>query len=217
MKKIFLIFLLFFIFNIVSAQDIIITKETATEANLNDILEIKINILNNYQSTRTLEISEKLPDNILLIYPESITETKYYNGIRVNFLKWNINIEPGQVSTVSYKIKPLQLGTYTLSQTTARDIFTTDTFTSNSLSFKINCVPNNLCDSNENYLTCPIDCRSGSKDGICDSIPDSVCDSDCLKSNDSDCKSSFNYLWLIIGIGVIILIIGLIFIFRKKE
>lgn len=210
MKKIFYIIFLLLVFNFVSAEEIIITKDTLTEIDINEIVEIKINILNNYQSARNLEISEKLPENIELI-DSNISETKNYNGIKVNFLKWNINIEPGQISTIIYKIKPTQLGTYTLSQTTARDIFTNNAFTSNSLSFQVNCISNNICDSKENYLTCPQDCRSGSSDGICDNIADRICDPDC--ESEPDCKSSFSYLWFILGI--IILILVLFFIFKK--
>jgi len=200
----------------VFAQEVIITKETSAESNLNDILEIKINILNGYQSPITLEISEKLPDNILLIDPQQVSETKYYNGITVNFLKWTLTINPGQVSTITYKIKPTQIGTYTLPQTTANDISTGNSFTSNTFSLNVKCLSNNICDVNENYLTCPLDCESGSNDGICDNMADSICDPDC--ESEPDCDNSFNSLYIIlIVLGVIIFVIIITLILRKMH
>ena len=34
----------------------------------------------------------------------------------------------------------------------------------------------NICESNENYATCPQDCRSGVKDGYCDGVADGTCE-----------------------------------------
>ena len=209
MKKIIYIICSLLVFNIVFAEDIIITKETITETNINEIVEVQINIQNSYLSTRTIEISEKLPDNVELIDPLEISETKNYNGIEVNFLKWTIDIGPNEISTINYKIKPIQLGTFTLSPTTIKDSSTNDQFTSNSLSFQVNCVSNSMCGTNENYLTCPTDCPSGSSDGICDNIADGICDPDC--ESEPDCKKSFNYLWIILISIVLIIVLVLIF------
>jgi len=211
MKKIIYLIFLLLISNTVIAQNITVTKETITETYVNEIVEVQINILNENSLTKTLEVSEKLPDNILLIDPLEISETKNYNGIEVNFLKWTIDIEPNEIYTISYKFKSLQLGTFTLSPTTVKDLSTEEQFTSNSLSFKVNCISNNICDNNENYLTCPQDCSSGSADGICDNIADNICDPDC--ESEPDCEKAFNYLWLIIG--VVILVIILILILKK--
>lgn len=51
---------------------------------------------------------------------------------------------------------------------------------------------NNICDENENYKICSIDCPAGSEDGYCDQIRDGICDADCLGSEefkDSDCAN----------------------------
>jgi len=48
------------------------------------------------------------------------------------------------------------------------------------------CNRDKICNNNENFLTCPEDCPSGSKDGWCDRQPDSKCDPDCL-DGDPDC------------------------------
>lgn len=50
-----------------------------------------------------------------------------------------------------------------------------------------NCEVNGFCGGNENYGTCPIDCKSGMKDDYCDRIIDGICDPDC-EGKDLDCK-----------------------------
>jgi hypothetical protein len=51
------------------------------------------------------------------------------------------------------------------------------------------CNKNSICEieKHENYLSCPEDCPSGSKDGYCDKILDGRCDADCLEEMDIDC------------------------------
>ena len=47
---------------------------------------------------------------------------------------------------------------------------------------------NNICDTEENYVKCHRDCKSGQKDGVCDKKADSICDPDCSPEEDIDCK-----------------------------
>jgi len=58
------------------------------------------------------------------------------------------------------------------------------------------CNENNVCDGNENYLSCPNDCKSGSTDLYCDGILDGVCDQDCdnqgRPEKDIDCTCGNN-------------------------
>ena len=55
------------------------------------------------------------------------------------------------------------------------------------------CNNNNECEQNlnENLLSCPSDCKSGSSDNYCDAILDGVCDIDCVEQGriekDIDC------------------------------
>jgi len=48
---------------------------------------------------------------------------------------------------------------------------------------------NNVCDPQESYKNCAIDCPSGSKDGYCDELKDGICDPDCKQGEDKDCPS----------------------------
>ena len=50
------------------------------------------------------------------------------------------------------------------------------------------CNKNNICDPNETYRTCPVDCPSGVKDDYCDRVKDGICDPDCPPELDLDCE-----------------------------
>jgi hypothetical protein len=51
------------------------------------------------------------------------------------------------------------------------------------------CDMDSTCDENEDYFSCPVDCASGSADGVCDSVSDGTCDPDCTASGDPDCTT----------------------------
>ena len=57
----------------------------------------------------------------------------------------------------------------------------------------------NVCEANENYLTCPGDCRSGVKDGVCDRVADGVCDADCPAKDDQDCPQGIKIGYIILS------------------
>jgi len=217
MKKIaILIISLILIINLVSAQEVIVTKETNNNIKLNDVIEVKINILNPYQTERTFEVSERLPNNIQLIEPSQPDEVKKYNGIDANFLKWNLVISPTMISTISYKIKITSLGDYSIQATDVTDNFDNNVYLSNDLEFSVSCNPNNQCGGDENYLNCPGDCGESLADGICNYAADGICDPDCLE--EPDCKSSkINFLNLFIACFILALIIFAIFLLVKKK
>jgi len=49
------------------------------------------------------------------------------------------------------------------------------------------CTINGVCSEYENFVSCPQDCTSGSKDNYCDKEFDKRCDPDCAKDVDVDC------------------------------
>jgi len=202
--------------SIVSAQEVIVTKETSENIRINDIIEVKINILNPYSMEKNFEVSERLPHNIQLIDPSQPDEVKKYNGIDANFLKWNLIISPTMISTISYKIKITSLGDYSIQATDVRDISNDDIYFSNDLEFSVVCDPDNKCESDENYLNCPEDCAGSIADGICSYAADGVCDPDCIE--EPDCKvSKINLLNLSVACLISAIIIFLIYLLIKKK
>jgi hypothetical protein len=66
---------------------------------------------------------------------------------------------------------------------------------------------NKVCDkSQENYLTCSLDCPSGAKDGYCDKVKDERCDPDCAAGEDPDCEGPSSMGLIITAVFVIILL-----------
>ncbi|HLC63450.1 MAG TPA: hypothetical protein VJJ21_03960 [Candidatus Nanoarchaeia archaeon] len=183
-----------------------------------DIILVKISLLNENNLPGNYEIEEILPGEITLIEPSSPTEIKQRDGISISTLKWNINAEPGKVSTISYTLKankPGQLSFSPLEVTSDSG----DSAISNSNELTVYCSPNNICDKSENYLNCPQDCTTGAQDGICNPIQDSICDQDCTKGADSDCKdqkSSFTWIYYLLS-GIILLAIIIFVIMKLKK
>lgn len=62
------------------------------------------------------------------------------------------------------------------------------------LSFEEGKCGDRICSIGENYLNCPQDCSSGSRDGYCDGLKDEKCDPDCTlqgtPEKDPDCLLS---------------------------
>jgi len=219
MKKIIYLIILLILVNIVIAQDIQVVKESSQEINLNEIIEIQIHISNPSSIEKEFLIEEVLPNNIEVIEPTG-TLIKKNDALEVEYYNWLTTVSPGLTKTLTYKIKPLTLGDYSIAPTKVTDNSNENTYSSNSISFKVNCIPNDKCDENENSLTCSEDCSTGISDGICSYELDSACDPDC--DDDPDCKKSeFNMMYLIIPFIIILVIILLIWlipkIFRKKE
>lgn len=81
-----------------------------------------------------------------------------------------------------------------------------------------------VCQANENYGSCANDCKSGAKDGYCDSAKDGICDPDCAKDKDRDCAPITPggvigqiILWIAGIIAVLAIVAVLVFIRRKNN
>ena len=75
------------------------------------------------------------------------------------------------------------------------------------------CDMDGACDENENFFNCPVDCKSGSADGVCDSVSDGRCDPDCSASGDPDCTEAEKTEEGICGPSIILLFALLPFTF----
>jgi hypothetical protein len=82
------------------------------------------------------------------------------------------------------------------------------------------CNSNEYCDSFENFLSCPSDCKSYEADNYCSGIDDGVCDPDCSSWLDKDCQpekelpSKDNIL---IVVAIAIFFIGIVAIFLRSK
>lgn len=201
----------------VLAQDIDIIKEVQEQAIANEIINIKITIFNNAETSKSLKITERIPGNFELINPKESTYTEYHNGIQAYFLEWDLNLPPHQSDSIIYNLKPLQAGDLTLSPTKVININTQTIYQGEITTLTIKCNANNLCELGENYLNCPQDCPTGSNDGICDHAVDSICDPDCTDDPDCTFKDKVNFTTLITFILIIAIIIILIKLFKKRN
>jgi hypothetical protein len=84
-----------------------------------------------------------------------------------------------------------------------------------------------VCGGQENFKTCPQDCRSGIKDGYCDGATDGVCDPDCTTATDHDCAKiaalkttqktgGGGALWIVI-LAIIVIIVAVAAVIIKKK
>jgi len=77
------------------------------------------------------------------------------------------------------------------------------------------CDMDGTCDEDEDHFSCPVDCKSGSADGVCDSVSDGTCDPDCSASGDPDCEipeAGGGRNWkLVVGALVILAVGGALF------
>jgi len=74
-----------------------------------------------------------------------------------------------------------------------------------------------LCDSGEDYKSCPDDCSSGGADGYCDGVKDGICDIDCAKDSDSDCNRADILSYLPYVVAGLLVVVVLVYVGRKKS
>lgn len=85
------------------------------------------------------------------------------------------------------------------------------------VSYFTNTCGNNICESNENYLSCPSDCKIES-DHSCTPVSDGICDPDCKNNEDPDCMIRTEIYWLaVIIIVMITFILGFLVIKKLRR
>jgi len=212
LKTFIILFLLILSLNFVNAQEINIIKETKNEISLGDNILVKISFKNPYDRKATFEVQENLPQGITSVNPEE-AETELHNGIEVKSYKWIVEVNPNNVVTINYAIRPNNLGVYALKPTIVKDTTTGEIQQSDLIEVLVRCIGDNICDSTENSLTCPEDCSLGIQDNICNYGADGICDIDC--EEDPDCGS--NKTWTITILIILVIIITSRIILKKRK
>jgi len=108
-----------------------------------------------------------------------------YEGLEVPLFRWKETISPGQTKEYSYQVKAGSPGTITFPPATVNDDYG-NTFETTPAFVQVMCMENGACDQGENYVFCPQDCPTGSKDDTCDAAEDGRIDPDCAPGADPD-------------------------------
>jgi len=198
-------------------QAIKVIRETQNQVAIRVPFNIEISVFNSEEQSKVVAIEERIPKSFELINPNEPTITKNYNGIQVNFLKWELTIPAKSSKSVIYTIKPTQPGDITLTPTKVTDNLTQEVYQTAISQLIIKCNNNQVCEPAENYLNCPEDCPTGSKDGICDYMADEVCDPDCTQDPDCTLLNKINLNKIISVILLVFIIFMLIKFVRKKK
>lgn len=183
MKKILIFVMMGLILVSLARAEFKIVREYPNEINLGEEVEVKIAILNELDVDKEAIIFEQVNRNAELIKPKRASYSVARN--EVQYFKWHVGLVADSISGFTYRIKPLTVGVYESAPTKVE--IGDQQYFSSALSILVNCVPNGICDSGENYINCPKDCGTGEKDGFCDEKADGICDGDCDFEADIDC------------------------------
>ena len=182
MKKIIYLLVFLVLFNSVYALDI--EKIYPAEVSTGQIINIEIKVTNDLTSTAIFKLKEQLPNNVKFISP---AEPDGYSGeVNLPYFEETFSLAPQETFSFTYSVKVDIPGALSLSPTTIVKLDDNQRFFSEPIQIQIDCIPDGLCQDNDNFLNCPQDCPSGSEDNYCDLQIDGVCDSDCTEE-DVDC------------------------------
>lgn len=203
---------------------LIIERVHREEIKSDETIEVTLKITNYSQEEVKFFVSETLRPG--LDYPDPIeAKTRHYQGLMIAYYSWEKNLKPGEETEIKYHLKSEGLGMILFSPALVSDEYG-NVFESLPTTLKITCRTNKRCDPDENYIFCPEDCRTGSKDGVCDGVADDRCDPDCLKEVDPDCQKekkevtriskNFPLLMVVIVVVVLLLAFFVLRFFKKK-
>jgi hypothetical protein len=169
----FAVFSTFILFQVTYAANIRVTKTSAGQIKIGDVLEVTISINNLESSGANVTVHETIT-GADPVDPPTFNTAKCPPNVRYcavpPFYLWNAIINPNSVYTITYKIKPLTVSEYGIAPTMVT--VGEETFYSNNLNVIVHCIPNGKCeaDKGENNVNCPEDCKSApnvtTKNGI---------------------------------------------------
>jgi hypothetical protein len=168
---------------------ITIEKTALPAITLGEALTIGITIKNDYPVNLSAEIKEYIGGAEPVDLGGFVRSTPKGSPI-LPYYKKTVKLSPNSQMSFSYSIKPLYYGTLIIPETEAGTAY--GNFISNSLVLEVECNKNRMCETNldENALTCPQDCPSDRRDGLCNPRKDDVCDPDCAAGADPDCGAT---------------------------
>ena len=166
-----------------------------------------------------------------------LIKTISFDNFDIERLYYNMSENKNYVIYIPYDKNAARIEMYNLKNSKIMDI--------DVASFADTC-GNGICEPYESYESCQKDCKSGTKDDFCDSIPDGICDPDCSPKTDADCaeksnqsnqsviaknnqeqtqvqsaeqpKEKSNYaIWILLVSAIIIFILLFLFIKKIKE
>lgn len=184
-----ILFILIILPNLTLAEDLQVIKTAPSEIRYGENLQVNITVKNTSNQQVIADVKEVIGDaeavSPQLVIPEMPEELI---AAIPPYFEWALTIASGSQESVTYTIKPKNVGIYAFSPTLVA-LNDGRTFFSNSLSTEILCNSNNLCEIElgENYFNCPNDCKQGGKDNVCNPTRDDTCDLDCAEGADLDC------------------------------
>jgi hypothetical protein len=137
----------------------------------------------------TLVVYERVHPLFSYTGPAEDIVTEYKDQYRqevVNTLVKTILVEESRAASIEHRFTPRALGTHFLPPIyiEAED----RVYEFEGVQVSVKCIPDGVCEGQENIYNCPEDCSTGSHDGICDMAADGICDPDCIYG-DMDCSS----------------------------
>ena len=157
-----------------------------SEAHTGDTAAIVLRVTNEDNEPLNITVIEKHRPG--LVYPdEREIKMLHYESQTIPYYEWNFIIPAKSERLLKYNVKAESVGMTLFSPAYASDLYG-NSFKSESTTIKFTCNPDGKCDPRENFIYCPDDCGTGSRDSICDGAPDGICDPDCESDADPDCK-----------------------------